>query len=466
MIQNFFSSASFIRPCIALWLTLTASWGHAQIESTSFVLPSNEWTQIVVPGTLPPGSNTVGAIFGQALSTDDYPARWALFAYQSETATYDPVALSTPINTAQAYWIIQITGLPVTLTVPLGTLEPVGSQNSSGNYVIAAEVADESPLSSNVGWAMIGKPGSMQTQVNGLQITTSAAGPCNVGTPCTVGEAFTQGLVSDTLFGYNATSGTYDTYQATDFLPDWRGFWFASVTMPADVSGLSVHFPALAPTTADFNDEFDSASLQQWERRHLVENSMPQYTLLDVNLSAPGALSIIPTRTPGWFAGNDAPLIFKLVTGNFSVESFVSAQSTSNPGEAPNFNFNSAGLMARNPAGAAGSENHVMVNVGQQNGAVGSETKTTVNSISELDIIEGSNVGRLILCRIGSRFHAYRWLDNESNWTLIRSLNRPDLPATVQVGMVANAFSGVDLTATFDYIRLRIPQDQSQCTGE
>ena len=220
-------------------------------------------------------------------------------------------------------------------------------------------------------------------------------------------------------------------------------------------------------STTEFSDEFDIDTLSDWSLRHEVENSPAQYTVLEINRSAPGALTIVPTLTPGWFADGDAPLVFKLVSGNFSIETDVLAESSASSGLPPGQNFNSGGLMARNPQQPGGVENHVMVNLGRQNeslpGFTGSESKSTRDSNSRLTLQAGSNHGRLILCRVDTTFYTYRQMDNETSWTRIGEISRPDLPDTLQAGMVANGFTGPDIRATFDYIRLHIPVTESQC---
>jgi len=218
----------------------------------------------------------------------------------------------------------------------------------------------------------------------------------------------------------------------------------------------------------EFSDEFSVNSLADWTIRHQLEGEAPLHSLLDINQSTPGSLTIVPTLTPGWFANGKAPLIFKPVSGNFSVETSVMTQSANDAGLPPGSDFNAAGLMAR-VARVNGDfgENHIMLNVGRQNGTIidslGSETKDTIDSVSALELLSGSHNGRLTLCRIGNDFHAYRWLDNESEWTLVRSIARDDFPQTLQVGMIVNGFSGPDILAAFDYIRLRTPANQSDC---
>ncbi len=215
-----------------------------------------------------------------------------------------------------------------------------------------------------------------------------------------------------------------------------------------------------APDVSDtFSDEFDANSLSEWSLRHVVEGTSPQYSLLDVDQTTPGSLTIVPTQTPGWFRDGDGPLIFKLLNGDFAVHTAVRAESRINPGEAPSSNFNSAGLMARDPAGGDGPENYIMLNVGTQNdriaGGVGSETKTTDDSNSELFLDAGSNRGELILCRVGDDFISFRFLEGDTGWTETNRFARSDLPQSLQVGLVVSAFAApADLQATFDFVRL------------
>jgi len=51
----------------------------------------------------------------------------------------------------------------------------------------------------------------------------------------------------------------------------------------------------------------------------------------------------------------------------------------------------------------------------------------------------------------------------DSSWTQIRRLTRNDMPSTVQVGMVANGYTGPDVRATFDYIRMSVPSSEADC---
>jgi hypothetical protein len=105
-----------------------------------------------------------------------------------------------------------------------------------------------------------------------------------------------------------------------------------------------------------------------------------------------------------------------------------------------------------------------MFNVGFQDGRIGSEGKTTVGSRSTLSITEGSHRGELILCRVGERFLMLRKLEGESTFTETHRFERPDLPVTLQVGVVASAWmSPSNLHARFEFVRFRTPAGEDDC---
>lgn len=235
----------------------------------------------------------------------------------------------------------------------------------------------------------------------------------------------------------------------------------------------------LDPADADpeFSDEFDDAStLSSWMRGHEVEGRDAQYSVLDVDDSSPGALTIVPTRE-GWFGDFDGPLLFKMIEGDFVVETLVRAGNTADENSAPTRFFNSAGLLVRDPMHAPGQEDWIMHNVGFQATFVGSEGKTTVGSQSMLTLVPGERQGRIRMCRFGDRFVLVRLLDGDTGGFMqTHEFMRPDLPDSLQVGLVANGWNseGIepdttitpDLRASFDYIRLWRPTSPADCVAD
>ncbi len=361
---------------------------------------------------------------------------------------------------------------PADVPVPdvVGQTQAAAEAAITGASLTVSNVTQQNSNSVPVGNVISQNPtgGTMVAPGSAVDIVVSL-GPATVAVPNVVGLG--QAAAESAITGAGLTVGNI-TQQNSSSVPvgdviSQNPIGGTQVT-PGSAVDLVV---SLGPAVSTFSDEFDDGtSLSDWSLRHVVESTSQQYTTLDIDTSRAGYLTIIPTQTPGWFGGGTAPLIFKTITGNFAVETRVIADSLSNPGNPPGSNFNSAGLMARDPAGATGPENYIMLNTGRQDNriptGVGSETKTTVNSSSTLFLDQGANSGRLILCRVGNTFYSFRFLDDDSDWTATDNFVRNDLPATLQVGMVVNAFAAPpDLRAEFDYIRLRpTPSVVGDCT--
>lgn len=437
--------------------------------SSTFSLPSQQWHQISVPGQLPSEQDTVLAVFGNTLDPARYASDWILYEFRTAPSDYRQLQLVDRVERGSGYWIIQVTGSSVELQLPAGTqsIEGTALPGSPDALFSAHSLPDASGSTGAISWSLSGKASLQETRVMDARLTQTSAGPCNEPDPCTLQEAFDAGHTDRQFHAYSSEQQGYTVLAGNSDVPDWQGFWFGLFNSSSS-AGRTLLLPASAPAAQQFNDEFDDASrLSQWQRRHQVEGTPAQYTLLEVDQSEPGRLVIIPTQTQGWFSDGDAPLLFKEVTGNFSVQTSVRTSSLTSPNDAPQSNFNSAGLLARDPLGGSAPENYLMINVGRQNnsisGAVGSETKTTVNSQSTLDLQQGPREGRLLLCRVDNSFIAYRRLFGESSWTQIGDWVRDDLPLLMQVGLVANAFNGPDLRASFDFVRLTIPANISDC---
>ena len=219
---------------------------------------------------------------------------------------------------------------------------------------------------------------------------------------------------------------------------------------------------------AQLNDEFDDAStLACWTELDAAQGDPAQYTVLDIDETNAGMLTLEPTHTPGWFQDGDAPFLFKELSGDFVIETHVTALNRNDLSSPPSQQYNSAGLLVRNGASSPGDEDWLMYNVGYQDTFVGTEGKTTEDSQSILTLTPGDHAGRLRICRLGTDYHMYRWLDDETDWTLEHTYSRPDLPGTLQVGLIANGYQPPpDLHARFDYARFGTVSSQSDCTAE
>ncbi|MBM4075310.1 MAG: hypothetical protein FJ267_06670 [Planctomycetes bacterium] len=86
-------------------------------------------------------------------------------------------------------------------------------------------------------------------------------------------------------------------------------------------------------------------------------------------------------------------------------------------------------------------ENYVYLSMGYKSGAnrFRFEVKTTRNSESNLDVTPlgfSTNEVELRIARIKSGVIALHRLNGESNWTVHRRCSRPNMPQTLQVGVV------------------------------
>lgn len=199
-------------------------------------------------------------------------------------------------------------------------------------------------------------------------------------------------------------------------------------------------------------DEFGSAaSLALWSRIHVTEGwNADQLQLLDVDATVPGALVMRPW-TSTWYQDWRGEMTYKNVTGDFAFTIDVSATGGDGLG-LPEAAFSLGGAMIRTPRGITspaqwtpGHENYVFLSVGYGFGSgpcspgegAHLEVKTTVNSASDLCItptpvasaeIQIARIGSAVICLYRSPGGA---------WQVHRRYSRPDMPATLQVGLVS-----------------------------
>lgn len=251
-------------------------------------------------------------------------------------------------------------------------------------------------------------------------------------------------------------------------------------------SSLLACLPASADELTSLSDEFVSASsLDAWLVETVVDGWPEQAALLQIDEAA-GALTLEP-ETSGWFEDYRGVLRYKLVSGDFRVETRLRA--TGLAAAVPSRAFSLAGIMARVPRHESepadwqpGQENWLFITAGTADapGAPQFETKNTVDSTSALITHPGQQGWlELRIQRRGPRFDLSRRLPGE-DWNTLRTLVRDDFPETIQVGLLAytdwptvSTFADAesfnealvpsppgqrDLRAEFDYVRFSDPR--------
>ena len=207
---------------------------------------------------------------------------------------------------------------------------------------------------------------------------------------------------------------------------------------------------------ATLSDDFEDGTFSGWDQFN------PQL----VSVTESGGMLQLQPVTSLWFNASTGPLISKPITGDFKVTAFVSTRSLASPGSPPAPTFRLGGLMARNPNASAG-ENYVFIVVGADGNDLSVETKTTVNSVSTF---QGPpwppGEGDLRICRVGAQFTLYIRTPGQP-WQLRDTFNRPDLPATLEVGPVAYAnVSPPDLTVSYESVTFARVNTISDCTTD
>ena len=163
-----------------------------------------------------------------------------------------------------------------------------------------------------------------------------------------------------------------------------------------------------------------------------------------------------------WWKENNAGLIYKSVTGNFDVTTAVYAKQKTDLSLDITNDFQLTGLMVRDPAStSSGLENYVFNVAGIRGDVPSIELKSTLNDISTIkaytDNMTTGTSAELRIVREGSVFSLYSRPIGNTTWAFRDSFNRPDLPNTLQVGLIAYTYEAypANLLAQFDYIRFK-----------
>jgi hypothetical protein len=227
--------------------------------------------------------------------------------------------------------------------------------------------------------------------------------------------------------------------------------WIAGCSTTSEASpGSSPGRPSAAVATLDATVAPQQTAVPGFEDWQLIN---PQAVRVSVD---GGALVLDLVGSVIWFNADKGVLFYRDVTGDFRATATVRTSKTSDPSAPPgqDGSVQLAGLMARTEVPA---ENSVFIASGSIGKSTGLETKTTESSRS-IYLQRGLPTGgdaELRLCRIGSTFLLWwRHVDSNEDWTHMSTLDRKDMPATLQVG--ANIYTdGVpDITARFEHLTI------------
>ena len=231
----------------------------------------------------------------------------------------------------------------------------------------------------------------------------------------------------------------------------------ASTTGSSELSSATGSTSSGGDDLSALSDSFDGASLDaSWT----VFND----AALDATVEG-GSLHLELTAAALWFQASQGTLVHKSVTGDFRVTATVHARKTSSPADPPDDTIHLGGLMARDPASDAGMENYVFIVVGFDENDVSVETKSTTNDASDyVGPMWPQTEAELRLCRVGSSFRLYKRPVGGTTWEEAITYDRPDMPATLQVGPNAYSLTMPDLTVDVDEVTFARVSSVADCT--
>ena len=173
--------------------------------------------------------------------------------------------------------------------------------------------------------------------------------------------------------------------------------------------------------------------------------------------------SMAATHESLWFLNAQGPMVYRHLVGDGTFSAVVKTHKRSDPTQAPDMEWQFAGLMLRDPASDAwmGLENYVFNVIGFCCGELQIETKSTREGGSEIGGLRwDSGNAELAIQRSGARFTLRaRRAASDDAWREVASYDRPDLPTRLQVGLILYAHSEGrgrhDLQAFFEQITIR-----------
>lgn len=286
-----------------------------------------------------------------------------------------------------------------------------------------------------------------------------------------------------------------------------------------------VHAPPVTDDAAPLSDEFgDPATLAQWKRNEVEEGwNAGKLQQWNIHTTTPGHMRLMPYSST-WYQDFTGAYAYKEITGDFVLSTRLRVTNRAGTGR-PNSAYSLCGLMVRAARGVTraapqpnpgpgtvlpwppsgyttdwspGTENYIFLSFGFGDaGAPGHqanrwqyEVKTTVNGVStlyprSLGVPDNEPQADLQIVRRGSTFLLLRRHGNAGAWIIENRFERPDFPATLQIGLttytdwnfvsagwnfsspvqpyhqnrIVNAGVGnPDLIADVDFVRLRRPE--------
>ena len=214
------------------------------------LLPHNEWQLISLPAVPPPSRNTVNDIFGDDIPTTygDASSGWIIFAHDAPTNTYSALQLTDTLIQGDAYWIIQLSGVDLTVDMPGGSTQTPSTAAATCTAPLS-HGCFERPLELNspdFTWNAMGNPFYTTPSLNDMRVRT-ASGDCADADGCTPAEAADQNEANvqhNEYFSFVSDAVGYLTLRPGDTWQPWTGYW-SPVLQGADENDAVLVVPRL-----------------------------------------------------------------------------------------------------------------------------------------------------------------------------------------------------------------------------
>jgi len=208
-----------------------------------FVLRDGRWESLVIPGN--PEGRTIASLFGDYLPVAEYAATWIIFTFDPETQVYESPDLGSVPEQGRAFWMIQETGVDVTIGVlndlPTGDAEPsLACASVSGCLSLPLPTDPDSAR-----YDLVGSPYNTMTSLADVRFKTNI-GVDNCTNGCDLSQANDEQFSIDGVFAYDSEINDYRRENLESLIEPWQGYWV--VARPA-ADGRSPEL--LVPLTQD-----------------------------------------------------------------------------------------------------------------------------------------------------------------------------------------------------------------------
>ena len=272
------SGRGLVAPLLAAAALLGAS-AAAAADAPGRLLETGRWEMISPPADV--GATPMAEVFahGGVLTADGYEDDWIAYRTVAPTGPggpgYEVVPPDAPFETGRGYWVIQVTGEDVTVTLPAGAAP--AAKRRRGCPSVAACVTAPLEMAGDGRrylWNLTGLPVTETTPLADATVLADE-GPCAGG--CDFAEAKAADVMNDEMWRYVDRPGTaYERVTTSSALDPWDATWVLALAGPDGPApnarwAVGEPVPDQRPDLADyvlaFEDDFEGVEVAGSSRR-------------------------------------------------------------------------------------------------------------------------------------------------------------------------------------------------------